>query len=496
MFLFFYICALNLPILFEVTMRKYFWIIIAPVIFVIFCWIHPLGESIQLNGMAGIVLWMAIWWFSECVHLAVTSLLPLILVPLCDIASIKEVSKQYGDSIIFLFLGGFLISIAIEKWDLHKRIARSILKVTGQSTNGLLAGVMISTFLLSNWISNTATALMMFGVIMALIKETEHILHKKEHHLLASALMLGMAYAASIGGMATPVGTPPNMYFFKVYPQLLNNSFYISFWKWILYFFPLSLIILFGCFWILKILILNKISTRQIDFKSMEIHREFKLTYEEKVVGSVFIFTVILWLTRDISFGNIKGWKYLLNHSDYIDDSVVAITSAVLLFIIPSKKNKGQSILVWDDVKQLKYDILLLFGGGFALAYGFEKSGLMGYLIEPLKSVSDIHPFIIILIICIVVVIVSEFASNIASVQLALPVISVIALQFANDKSFGIVLSCVLASSVGFMLPVATAPNTIAYGSGYIPLPFMLKTGFWLNVFCIFTITIYSYFVL
>lgn len=471
--------------------------ILAPVIFLFFVILQPLQASVEANCMTGIVIWMAVWWFSECVHLAVTSLLPIVLIPLCGIADVKDVSQQYGNSIIFLFLGGFLISIAIEKWDLHKRVARGVMGFTGNSVTGVLAGIMLSTFLLSNWISNTATALMLFGAIMALINELENVLHKEDHQHLSAALMLGMAYAASIGGMATPVGTPPNMYFFKAYPQF-HHAMNISFVQWLIWFMPLSLIILTGCFLILKFLFLDKLSVKGIPGDKMEIHRKFKWTYEERIVALIFGMAVVLWLTRDIQIKTIgiKGWKSFFEHSEFIDDSLVAIASAILMFVIPSRKNKNEGILTWADVKQLKYDILLLFGGGFALAYGFEKSGLIEYVMRQLSMVKDLHPLGLIFIIAITVTIVSEFASNIASVQLALPVVAALSVHFPHEMILRLMLPCVLSASVGFMLPVATAPNTIAFGSGKILLSDMYKAGFWLDVFSIFTISIYCYFIL
>lgn len=470
-------------------------IIIAPFLFIIFCLLQPLSASYEINAMAGIVLWMAIWWMTECIHLAITSLLPLVLIPFCGIAPIKEVARQYGDSIIFLFLGGFLISIAIEKWDLHKRIAKNIIKITGTTTDGLLVGIMMATFLLSNWISNTATALMMFGVIMALIKEM-NLEQSPSSQNTAAALMLGMAYAASIGGMATPVGTPPNMYFFKVYHQLLSSSFSFSFYEWIKFMFPLSILILAGCFWILKLLFLHSSSIKKISKQNLSFHQKQKISYEEIIVSIIFFVTIILWITRDINAFGIKGWKYFFTYSDFIDDSTIAIASAILLFIIPSKKNKGKRLLEWEDVKQLKYEILLLFGGGFALAYGFEKSGLINYLVEQLAIIKNFHPLLIIFFISIIVVIISEFASNIASVQLALPIIAAMSLHFPESFTSKLILPCVLSASVGFMLPVATAPNTIAFGSGVVPLSIMLKAGFWLDLFCIFSISLYCYFIL
>lgn len=478
---------------------KNVFLLIAPLLFILFWVFQPLQGSDEINRMMGIVLWMAIWWMTECVPLAVTSLLPIVLLPISQICSVKEVTKEYGDSIIFLFLGGFLISIAIEKWHLHSRIARFILSITGNSVRGILIGIMASTFLISNWINNTATALMMFGVVMALIKSLEENFSKHEYYLCASALLLGMAYAASIGGMATPVGTPPNMYFFKMYPKWMPENFHISFAQWIGYFFPLSVLILSGCYFILQVLFLNKISS-QIKIRSMkETLQTSQMSYEEKAISIVFCITIILWLTKDgwdFGFFNIQGWKSLFRHSDYLDDSVVAIGMSVVLFLIPSQQSKGKKILEWNDVKQLKYEILLLFGGGFALAYGFEKSGLINYLVEQLEFVKVLSPFWLALIISTIVVIISEFASNIASIQLALPIIVAMISNYPMAIQSKLLFPTVLSASVGFMLPIATAPNTIAFGSGYVSLRSFMKAGFWLDIFCIFVISLYCYFIL
>ncbi len=477
---------------------KMFFLLLGPIQFIIFFLLQPLHASSEINKMAGIVLWMALWWLSECVHLAVTSLLPIVLLPVAQIASVKDVTREYGDSIIFLFLGSFLISIAIEKWNLHKRIARWILSFTGKSANGMLIGVMLSAFLISNWISNTATALMLFSAVLALIKVSQEQLDKNDHHLLAVSLMLGMAYAASIGGIATPVGTSPNMYFYKIYPKILNNTFHISFIEWLYYFLPLSVLILIGCFFILKMLFLNKLKQKKTLLFNEEYLPMQKLSYEEKVISWIFILTVLLWLSRDgWAFGMFRfgGWKSFFKYSEYFDDSVVAIGMSALLFLIPSKKNIHENILEWKDMKHLKYEILLLFGGGFALAYGFEKSGLIRYLVQQLYFLKHIHPLLLIFILSCIVVVISEFASNIASIQLALPIVAAIAQQFPKQFQPMLIFSCVLSASIGFMLPVATAPNTIVFGSGLISMKQFLKAGFWLDLFSIFAISLYCYFI-
>ncbi len=474
------------------------WLFIAPLLALLFIIYQPLPAGDLINKMFAVVIWMAIWWLSECVHLAVTSLLPIILLPLLGIANVKNVSKEYGDSIIFLFLGGFLFSIAIEKWDLHQRIASAILKVTGNSLKGILAGVMIAAFLISNWISNTATTLMLFGAIMALYKELEPHIKAAHRKQFAVALLLGLAYAASIGGIATPVGTPPNMYFFKVYPQLFGNSVHINFMEWIIKIAPISIIIIVGCYLILSFLFLRTIKQKKIATSFLNLKKQYKISYEEKWIAVIFLICVVLWITREgWHIGNtvVYGWQNIFQYSHYIDDAVVAIAGATLLFIIPSKKNKGEAILVWTDVKSLKYDILLLFGGGFALAYGFNQSGLDKWLIGQFEFIKHLHPLLIIIVISVVVTLTSEFASNIASIQLALPVIAAMLVHLPNKNILMYLIPCVVSASVGFMLPVATPPNTIVFGSGLVGIKDMFKAGLLLDIWSIIVVSLYCYIV-
>lgn len=446
--------------------------------------------------MAGVAVWMCVWWFTEAVSLAVTALIPVLMLPVLGLADCKSVAQQYSDSIIFLFIGGFMLAFAIEKWELHKRIALKILSIVGTKPSTILFGVMISTYLISNWISNTATTMMLFGAVFALIQETKHYI-KANSMNFSAALLLGLAFAATIGGLATPVGTPPNMYFFKAYKEAFPQNTDLNFLKWSAIGYPLSLTFLLVTFFVLNFYYLRKKVTVGIDKEFFQkAYKELgKFSYEEKWVFGIFICCILLWFTRaDIDFGPFifRGWNHIFIVPKYVDDAFVALLAAVLLFIIPSKKNKDEGLLIWDDAKKLRYDIILMFGSGFALAYGFEVSGLSNWLAASLRILKGVHPLLIILGICIIVTVISEFASNIASIQLAIPVM--IALQ--KDLEIAplvLMMPATFAASMGFMLPVATAANTIVFGTREIEMRDMLRVGVVLDALGILVITFMCY---
>ncbi|MFO0357072.1 MAG: SLC13 family permease [Sphingobacteriaceae bacterium] len=450
----------------------------------------------QISLMAGVALWMCIWWVSEAVNLAVTALIPVLVLPILGIAEVKSVAQQYTDSIIFLFFGGFMIAFAIEKWGLHKRIALKILSVVGTSPRTVLFGTMLATFLISNWISNTATTVMLFSAVLALVLETKQYLkHDKEK--FAAAMLLGLAFSATIGGMATPVGTPPNMYFFKVFREMYATQYEFNFLKWSAIGYPISFTFLLVCYFILSRYFIPKLNSFSIgkDFFREQYKALGKMGSEEKWVFGIFITCVLLWFSRaDIDLGSVKlhGWANLFKAPKFIDDSFVAIAAALALFLIPSKTDKGHALLEWDDAKKIRYDIILMFGSGFALAYGFEVTGLSNWLASQLMILKGVPVFFIILGICCIVTIISEFASNIASIQLAIPVM--IALQKNMDVSpLLLMIPATFASSLGFMLPVATAANTIVFGTKMIHTKDMFKVGIVLDVLGILIITLMCY---
>ena len=447
--------------------------------------------------MAAIIAWIAIWWFTEVVHLAVTSLLPFILLPLLGICDAKTVAYQYMDQVIFLFIGGFIIAFAIERWNLHKRIALKILSLLGRSPSSILFGIMLTAYLLSMWISNTATTMMLISAVIAVVHQVElHIKDQKQRNNIATVLFIGLAYSASIGGMATLVGTPPNMIFYRFYTEAYPGNNDLDFLTWFKIGFPLSLTFLVVCFFVLKSIFLRKVA--HIDFDKNYFLKEYKhlgkMSAEEKTVGAIFITTAILWFTRSgMDFGNfsIPGWGSLFGKSEIVQDSTVAVVMALLLFIIPSKNEKGRALISWDEASKLPFDIILLFGSGFAIAKGFELSGLSNFLAAQLEFFKTANIVVIILLVCLMITIISELASNIASIQLALPIL--ISIQKGLDiHPLLLMIPATFAASLGFMLPVATAPNTIVFGSKRIKVNDMMKAGIFLDVAGILLILLFS----
>lgn len=452
----------------------------------------------QAQLMAGIAVWMAAWWFTEAVGFGVTAMVPVLMLPALGIADVKDVARQYSDSIIFLFIGGFMLAFAIEKWNFHKRIAFRILSVVGRDPSTILFGVMLSTFLISNWISNTATTMMLFSAVFALIQETRAHMPRNGDRF-AAALLLGLAFSATIGGLATPVGTPPNMYFFKAYHEAFPMHNDLDFIHWSRIGFPIAFLFLLITFFTLRYYFLRQVHLEIKRAYFINAYREMgKLSWEEKWLFGLFAGCIVLWLTRaDIDFGNGRfyGWNHIFPHPEFTDDALVAVFAALALFLVPSRGNPGEALLVWDDAKKLRYDIILMFGSGFALAYGFEASGLSRLLASTLAGLKGVSPFLIILGICMIVTLISEFASNIASIQLVIPIM--IALQ----KELGLpplllMMPATFAASLGFMLPVATAANTIVFGTRMIEIRDMFRVGVVLDVLGILVITVLCYFYL
>ncbi|MBA3706982.1 MAG: anion permease, partial [Bacteroidetes bacterium] len=382
-----------------------------------------------VTKMAAVAVWMAVWWLTEVIHLAVTALLPIVLLPILGIADSKTVAVQYMDPIIFLFIGGFIIAFAIERWHLHQRIALKILMWVGTSPSRILLGIMLTSYLISMWISNTATVMMLLSAVLAVIMQIEkHFVQEHHSHKMATALLLGLAYSATIGGMATLVGTPTNMIFLRTYAEKFPDNHDMNFLAWFKIGFPLSLTFLFLAFFVLKKMFIKKDVELIIDsgYFSGAYKRLGKMSFEEKMVATVFFVTALLWFTREnIDFGviELKGWGTLFPNKSFLQDSTVAIFMALLLFFIPSKNVKGRALITWDEVSRLPFDIVLLFGGGFALAKGFELSGLSSWLASQLHFTPATNIYVLIFGLCVLITIISEFASNVACIQLMLPLL-------------------------------------------------------------------------
>ena len=467
-----------------------------PLIFIACCLVPaPDGGHPKLLLMGGFTAWMALWWLTEAVPLAVTSFLPFLILPSSGIIDIREAAAQYMDPILFLFIGGFLIAFAIERWGLHRRLALHILSATGGSVSSILLGVMVTAFILSMWISNTATVMMMLSAVLAVIQHLKAPLENEEtHRKVASALMTGLAYSATIGGMATLVGTPTNMIFLKSYSEHYSQSHPVTFLSWMALALPLAIVLLIITWKVIRMVTLRKYAA--LPFEKQLFRKELgligKWNADEKIVFLVFLTAAILWFTRsgiETESFRFTGWASLLPYPDQIHDSTVAIGAALLLFLIPSRTEKGRTLLTWNEASRIPYEIILLFGSGFALAKGFDTSGLSNYISGQLHFLKEVNVVLVILGICLTVTFISEFASNVASIQLVMPIL--ISLQSALDIDPRLLLlPAALAASNGFMLPVATAPNTIAFSTGHIRVSEMAATGFFTNLAAILLITV------
>ncbi len=506
------------------------------------------AQNPLITRMVAIVALMAVWWITEAIPLAATALLPIVLFPLMGIMRGRElpagnridfssveisgnltpadfdvifpnVANQYMDWIILLFMGGFMIAIAVEKWSLHKRIALHILRAIGGQPHRLVLGFMLATGFLSMWLSNTATALMMMPMGMSLIVLYEELNEEiiagggvvsERAPNFALTLLLGIAYSSSIGGLATLIGTPPNGVLITQMSQLFPEAPEITFSSWMLFAFPLSAFFMILAWLVLTRLIFPLPSTTPFSGKEFiqgEIKKLGVMAPEEKRVALVFGLAAILWMTRkERLFGDdvdIFGWSYFLDQfltridvspvGYLLDDGTVSIAMALTLFIIPASKQVGGRLLDWDDAKKVPWGILLLFGGGLALAKGFDTSGLSVFIAGQLQqSLGDASPLAIVISTVAVVTGLTEVMSNTATISLAVPIMGSMS-QAIEVHPLLLLIPATLAASCAFMLPVSTPPNAIVYGSGRVPIMKMVIAGFWLDVISIVILTGFVY---
>jgi sodium-dependent dicarboxylate transporter 2/3/5 len=460
--------------------------ILGLVLFIVFTFDLPnLGMSPSASATAGIVLLMACFWVSLCLPIPVTSLLPILLFPLLGVASSATTVKYYANNNIYLFMGGFIIALAIQKWRLHRRIALTIAVLLGTSPSRLVLGFMCGTAFLSMWISNTATTMMMLPIGLAVISETTRLTGNNTR--FAIALMLGIAYSASVGGVATPIGTPPNIEFLGQYERGFPDAPEISFFNWIRVFLPLTVILL-PLIWVVLTKVISPTPhkiTASRDVVKAELKKIGPMDSAEKKVLAVFAITAMLWIFRsDIALGFfvIPGWSTFLPHPEYFHDATVAIFMAVVLFMIPAgKKYPGQFLMDWSTAVKLPWGILLLFGGGFAIAGGFTISGLDKQIGLALKPYLVFHPLLIVLIICLFLTFLTELTSNTATTAALLPIMKGTALALGFNPLL-LMVPATISASMAFMLPVATPPNAIVFSSGKIKMSQMVKAGLVLNL--------------
>jgi sodium-dependent dicarboxylate transporter 2/3/5 len=485
---------------FEVNIKEIVGFGLAPVLFVYFAFFSGIApETPQIAYTLAISSLMAIWWITEIIPLSATALLPVVLFPLFGIMDGKSVSSTYFNHVIFLFLGGFIVALAMQRWNLHKRIALKILMVTGTSPARILFGFMFATAFLSMWISNTATAMLMVPILLSIVNNLADFVPKKELQRYTVGLLLGVAYSASIGGIATLVGTPPNLSFSRIFQITFPMAPEISFSSWFIFALPVSIIfflILWGyLYYIFKPKSSWKNSLKNVSF-STEYHKLGKASFEEKTVFVIFLTLAILWLSRSgINIGsvNIPGWSQLFDNPKFLNDGTVATGMAILLFLIPSRKEKGKRLMDWETASQLPWNIVLLFGGGFALATGFKDSGLSLWFGEHLASLGGLHPLLIIVIISFSITFLTELTSNTATVEMLLPVLAGLSVSLKMNPLL-FMLPATISASMAFMLPVATPPNAIVFGANKISIVQMAKTGFVLNIIGLVVISLLTYY--
>lgn len=458
-------------------------------------------DAPQANDMLAAAALMATWWMTEAIPLAATSLLPIAIFPLLGITSGAGAAGKYFNSTIFIFVGGFLIALAMQKWNLHKRISLKIINAIGGSPVGIITGFMLASWFLSMFISNVATTVMMLPIGMAVLYKFEEKLSKADLHKFAVGLMLGIAYASSIGGIATLVGTAPNLAFQSIYKMNFPDLPQITFASWLKYGMPISIVMMIAMWfvfnkWLYKIN--AKIQSENKIIKD-ELKALGKIKYEEIVVLTILVSTALLWLFRkpvDIGFMQVHGWSELMPFAKLIDDGTVAIFTSLFFFIIPAnKKQESKRILEADVIFQIPWDVILIFGGGFALAFGFSESGLSEQLGQKFHLLKGMNEFLIMVIVAFGLTFLTELTSNTATTYTVLPILAAISTAIEIDPIITM-LPATISASFAFMLPVATPPNAIVFGSGYIKINQMIKTGFILNLIGVVIVSTLLYLVM
>ena len=488
----------------------------------------PTGMSPEARRMAAVAVLMGTWWITEAIAIALTSLLPLVLLPLLGIMPSAEVAPRYTDHVIFLFFGGFVVALAIQKWNLHRRIALHTIRMVGAKPSRLMLGFMLATAFLSMWISNTACVMMMFPIGMAVVLQlaTESTPDSaanldaagrgrdgKDKRVVESfgpVLMLGIAYAASIGGIGTLIGTPPNLVFAGMLNDLFPGAPEIGFVQWMEIGIPIVVLFL-PLTWLYLCRFGAKVPLRQIRFPGSqtviqeELHQLGKITRPEKRVLTIWSAMAFLWIFRNpIQLGvfTVPGWSELFGQPSYLHDATVAVAMALLLCLTPAGSSGGDSedvghkpfLMDWQTVQHgVPWGILLLFGGGFAMAAGFQKTGLASWIGSQLGGMEGFPPLLTIVITCLVLTFLTEVTSNTATATMAMPVLAAAAIQIGVHP-FLLMIPATISTSCAFMLPVATPPNAIVFGSGWVTIPQMARAGIVLDLAGVVIITAVVYF--
>ena len=460
-----------------------------PALFVLVWFLDPFSLGPSANKVLAVAVWMITWWITEAIPMPAVALMPLVLFPLFGIAKISEAALPYANEVVFLFMGGFMIGLGIEKWNLHRRIALSIVRLTGTGGNGIILGFILSTGFISMWLSNTATTMMMYpigaSVISVVFAQQRDSVGARN---FALCIMLAIAYASNFGGIGTIIGTPPNV----AYVSFISKKFGydIPFFSWMLVSLPVAILLLVSLYFVLIRMFPNRLvaNGEMSDLIRDELKALGPITTPEKRVLTIFVLTAFLWIFRDL-INKIEVFR--------LDDNMIAVFGALLMFIVPagSEQEPTEKILSWQDTSKMAWGILLLFGGGITLAAALEKAGLIGMLGNWLAGFSGSSMLLLILVIATLSIFISEVMSNVAQVIVFAPVVTGIAAAIGADPlALGIPMT--LAASCASMMPMGTPPNAIVFSSGYIKLKDMIKAGLVMNLISIVLIVASSYFIL
>jgi len=434
--------------------------------------------------VAGVGLWMALWWATEAVPVAATAFIPLIAFPLLQVTPFKTAAQSYAHPTIFLFMGAFILALAVEKWSLHRRIALNVLSRTGTDGRRLILGFMLAAALLSMWMTNTSTAMMLLPIatsVAAMVAEKSAGVSDETKRAFQMALLLGLAYATTIGGMSTIIGTPPNVMLAGFIEE--RYGIQIAFFDWMLIGFPLALVLIPLGWLILTRFAFNIDIPESPDAANVidGMRREARVvTVPERRVGLLFLMVVLLWMTRK--------WLNAIPGLEGVSDAAIVMTAALLLFVIPAGPGTPARLMDWEDVNRLPWGVLILFGGGLALAAQVSGSGLALWLGESLLPLANLGTFVVVVAAAGLVVFLTELTSNLATTATFLPIIAAIATQ-SGIEPLVLCVPVTLAASCAFMLPVATPPNAIVFSSGVLTIPQMVRAGFFMNLVALLVLT-------
>ena len=471
-----------------IRIPNYVFLILGPLLFIVMQALDPpKGMPEPAWDVLCATVWIALWWVTEAVPIAVTALLPIVLFPLTGAQDLASTTAAYGHKYVFLYMGGFILAIAIEKWGLHKRIALHIINLIGTNVTRIILGFMVATAFLSMWISNTATSVMMLPIGMSIISQLKDNPQTiaDENRIFGKALMLSIAYSASIGGIATLIGTPPNLVLAGYVQKVYHVE--ITFFQWLKFGLPISVTLLYISWWYL--------TRKAFVFKQKEfpggrteirrlLHELGPMKRQEKLVLGVFILTAFSWITRSF---------FLQKLIPYIDDTIIAISAGLLLFCIPA--NRDRRLITWEEALKMPWGIIILFGGGMALAAAFESSGLAVWLGNGMTLLQFLPLLFLVALIIASVNFITEMTSNLATTAMLLPILAPVAISLELHP-YILLVATTVAASCAFMLPVATPPNAVVFGSGYLRIPDMVRAGIWMNIISIVLLTAFVYLLL